>query len=281
MKITTRDEKVLAAIKSFGVTYEELKNMIDLSSDKDMIYVSGSLIDGFGNPHSDLDIFVVTHNVECIPAQFEYEDYKIKIITKGNQRFDIEYHDVNQVKNIIRRINEYDSNNVSDVEYMSQQKLDFLHRLLIGYPINNEMDFKKIKEKINVLNIQGAIIARRTREFRSHLMDCVGMLMIEDIDSAYEWSKRTFGKAIDVYLASYGETNVTEKWRFRKLKRTINGDQSIYETYVNYLNPNKVIEIKDKKEHIERILGYSNELVSNANIRMMRRKKEDVSKEKI
>lgn len=247
-------------IKAFNITTSELLEVIS-PEEKDIVYLSGSLIEGYGNKYSDLDVFIIKHDISNIDSQFRYEDFKIKLIYKGNSKLDFEYHEYSKVFNLIDFANSFDPDNLDSLENLSVDRIEFLHRFLVSIPIFNSEDYEIHKNNINKKNLYNALKYHRRRSFNAHLMDCHGMLENNDIDTAVFWSKQTLCDAIDVYLAAKGDTNTSQKWRLKRLERLdgVNSDLYIkFSELLNFCGRNE-----NKRSYIESVLEFSHHLITD------------------
>lgn len=51
---------------------EKILSKRNMISDDDIVYLSGSLVEGIGNKYSDLDIFVLSDNISCRDSEYDY-----------------------------------------------------------------------------------------------------------------------------------------------------------------------------------------------------------------
>jgi len=256
-----------AALQQFGVTNDHLLTMLQLDKD-DIAYVSGSVIEGFGNPHSDLDIFVIKNRIEHCEAQFRYSDYLIHIVHIHNTRFDIEYHSMEKVQTYLEIANSFNESSLECTENLNISKLDFLHRMRIARPLYGADRLLELQKAIPVEKVCACLKHWRIRSFNAHLMDCTGMLEIGDLDTCVMWARQTLCDAIDVCLAVHLDTNPVEKWRFRKLERIYGTDSEMYQRFRDLMT--RGVPFEERKAFIEEVLTFAGDVVMNAQLKTKR-----------
>lgn len=164
-------------LNQFQVTPNKLLDIMQLDP-RDVVYVSGSMVEGFGNPYSDLDLFVIKKKIDSVEAQFQYEDFRIQIVTLGNNRFDVEYHPYHKVEEKIRMAKTFDPADLNSLERLTVKRIDFLHRLRVSHPLYNETNWAGLVSQIPKEQVCAALKTWRLRSFNAHVMDCTGMLKV-------------------------------------------------------------------------------------------------------
>ncbi|RKD31744.1 hypothetical protein [Lacrimispora algidixylanolytica] len=108
-----------------------------------------SQMDGLGNKHSDIDLYVLTHSNTNVKCQWDYGITKISCPYINGVKFDIEYWEYDKVMQIIA-----DIHNKSLVLIEDRVKLTVLSRIYKGICIFG----KTIKEQINYEELRNYII---------------------------------------------------------------------------------------------------------------------------
>lgn len=258
---------VQTIFNNFKIDKRELLNMVSVE-EGDLAYISGSIVEGFGNPYSDLDIFVIKKTIENVEAQFIKDDFRIRIIVINNTRFDVEYHPMDKVLRYVSLTQQFNPTSHEEMDRLNLDIIDFLHRLRIAIPIYGEQQLKSLQSAISLENLCACLKNWQMRTYNSNLMDCKGMLDINDLDTCVSWARQTLCNAVDVCLAVNLDTNPSEKWRFRKLERLLGKNSSIYQNYQTYLL--KQVPEYQKKEYIEEILTFASDLVLNSQLQTWR-----------
>ncbi|KWX80174.1 hypothetical protein AMQ84_04660 [Paenibacillus riograndensis] len=251
-------------LKQFQVTEKQLLEQLQIS-DGDIVFVSGSVVEGYGNPQSDLDLFVIKESIEEVKAQFVYKDLRIQqIITNNNQRFDVEYHSVAKTLAYLELSRNFRADSLEDMEELDLKKIDFLHRLHLAIPLRASTKLKSLQEAINIVNVCSSLKNWKIRSYNAHLTDCLGMLQIDDLDTAVYWSRQTLSEAIDVLLALHFMSNPSDKWRFRKLADVAGAQSDIYMNYRRLMT--REVSLDQRKNYIFETLKYAGNIVLEAQL---------------
>ncbi|UZW14826.1 hypothetical protein OSC52_02980 [Clostridium pasteurianum] len=238
------------------------------------MYLSGSIIEGFGNESSDVDLYIIYNEMDKKDIINQIPDFGNTISDECDEfikyhfeydgkRFDCELWRIDQVIEIIEELNNIKSLNDSGHHIISTSKLEFLHRLKIGVSIYNSHNFNKIKKSVNFLYLNLYTVLQMMYMQDRILEDVQGALLSKDIGTSFFSAKKLLKYAIHSYLAYFGETNISEKWIYRKLKRysyNYNNDE-LLEKYLE-LQSTEYNELK-AEDFVNRVISFCNKLNSN------------------
>lgn len=206
--------------KRIGGSLEELLPRVGFSVHRDEILLTGSLIEGFGNVSSDIDIYVIGQNGDLRGCRQFYW-------TEANRWVDIQYFQAEDIQTLKRRV---ELNGSCAPDYWGHHAtatlddIDIYHRIVNGYKLNRllreiadpsspaylTLDHKVIQIELAITSI---IIAR------SRWLDAIGAATSGQFLQAQYVALIGFGHAIDAYLSLLGQTNPSSKWRLAKLNR--------------------------------------------------------------
>jgi len=121
-----------------------------ITTPDDVVFVSGSLVEGFGNENSDLDLFLVRAEGE------RTEDPRLVLATVGIEGTYVDYEVYNQANMaaISGRINGTDLLDLRSVWELPLDRIDLYYRTAVAQPAYNEAGLKQL---------QGASTARWRR----------------------------------------------------------------------------------------------------------------------
>lgn len=219
-----------------------LKGMFDRYNDE-IVYVSGSLIEGFGNRYSDVDVFILTDK-EFANLGFGDElnvnalDYKStnSIIIDGT-RFDVEVLSLTDVRKKIEKINQYThtpDNNVFQVMWFNY--VDILHKLMTGIPIFQQQKFNDLVETIDREKINKLISAMHLLKADGFLEDVRGTYEDKDCSTMYFTVHFMLHCLLKAYLSFRGYTNPNPKWIIRALNElSTEFDKKILTDYISII----------------------------------------------
>lgn len=231
----------------------------------DLIFLSGSIIEGYGNTRSDLDAFIVTEEKRINPMNGE----NIFIVMIDEQPVDIEYIAYDDLLSMIQDLNTMDFTDLNACLMFKYDvnELDLLHRFLIGKPIHNQEKFSSVLQLLRKEQLIRYLIRKRFNIYDNCLNDVMGAYESRDLPTAMFGVKALLNIGMDIFLASCGDTSVSEKWRSRRLLRYAGEDSEEYKTYISYHFRNVNSE-KDQGAFVEEIIEYTNELVEKVQDKM-------------
>lgn len=189
-----------------------------VTSDCETSYVSGSRVEGFGNPYSDVDFFLVTRARVSVLQQPAIQ---------GDHYVDCEYHswdDLLELSETFRQIHPEDCTD----RWPTDQELDLYYRTAIGLPVIGAERFLELQShfpKEIFPSIYSAVASARAETL---LWDAKGSIGCRDelrsllaARSAAEW-------ATEAMLAQHGEAYPNLKWRCVKAARRFGRSSKMY-----------------------------------------------------
>ena len=212
-------------------------------------FLTGSLVEGFGNILSDLDILVIVSNKS---------DYVLPPENSINKRVDVEVLEHAEVDSAVNHLNSMDISGKGFPGIMTEDELTVLHRLCIGIPFFNPEKARTIQESIDCTVLAKYITIYFQAHFRRMVEDAVGALQSEDFTTAFFNARSAFGYAVDAYLAFRGETNIRAKWRVKKL---LKHDPSLLETYWKFEASHVANTPEAITGYVKEVIRYSNDLL--------------------
>lgn len=221
----------------------------DIVSNQDVhsIYISGSIIEGFGNIKSDIDIFVITNkeprllennSINNVTLTLNKEDFLIQNSLIEGTRYDVEYHDINKIQRILNKIYHFTYNGEYVTNPLSYDEQDFLHRLKIGIPIYNENAFFQFKKNLDIYKLSLHKSAIYIDGFNNLYEDAYGTYESNDFGSCYIMLLKLIDATINGYISIFGETNPNEKWIYRMIKSYSikEKDETLMQAFIKFHN---------------------------------------------
>jgi hypothetical protein len=196
-----------------------------ITAPEDVVFVSGSLVEGFGNENSDLDLFLVRHEGEVTP------DPRLVLSTVGFEGAYVDYEVYNQANMAIiaRRINETDVTDFRAVWETSLDRLDLYYRTAIAEPAHNPDGLRTLQRRFD------RDVAARLLQAWAGLRSVVRLQEArESLDGGYApqalvAAQAAAAYAADSYLASQGEAYPNLKWRYEKIARRFGRESDLYQ----------------------------------------------------
>lgn len=244
---------------------------------EDIVYVSGSILEGFGNKSSDVDVFVIMDKQKMENAIMDNkEKEELSLITDHSiiynfihdgLRFDVEYWDRDYVLEIISKLEQVDLNTDYYRNRLNSAEIDFIHRLKFGKPVNSEVEFVALLKSVDLEKLNFVQFTEYSEYFSSYLEDIRGALESKDFLTVYILSHIILDVTINLYLSSKGETNPSSKWILRKLQRYISGENSEHYLMDNYLKfKSYTFNEETIEKHVLNLLNFTQRLNDNAQL---------------
>ena len=206
-----RDPAVQADLLRF-VPDEILENAI--------VFVAGSLVHGYGNATSDIDI-IALHRETDVDGHAEGIQEVVKVadgldVHVGEYRgvrVDLEVVRWQKISSVAAKLRE--GGTASSVpEYLRVT----LNNLKNGVPLARSDEFETLRDSFPWSTYTRMVTLENASRFQSTSEDASGGILGRDLGPAMLASKRALDNAADALLASLGNTNYRTKWRLRLLE---------------------------------------------------------------
>lgn len=215
----------------------ELRDRGLLPDDPLCVFLGGSIIRGWENAASDLDLYIVSddrwtgESVEFAAVGVEPDTVPVNAFYVGERRWDVEYWQSKQIDDLLNKVSwqAYDNGMLASHAFRPRD-IDLMERLLYAEPLAG---MAWIKERQQVLNDSALItylVSHRLNLSDIFVEDAVGQLRAGDTECAVLSARMAFGHAVDALLASHGEFGQSAKWRPRRF-HAITQDILSFEDY--------------------------------------------------
>jgi hypothetical protein len=201
------------------------------------VFVAGSLIRGWGNETSDVDIYIVTDSpwqsgsADPRPVQLRHGLVPVEIHHMDGRRWDVEYWQTAQVDELLAKVSWEEVNRGgTSARQMSWLENDFLERVSYGAALDGADYLGELARRRDASAFRSLMVARSLDYLDLSTEDATGQLDNGDVESAVIAAKLAFGNAVDALLASHGEFGHNEKWRARRM-RAVTPKELSFEDY--------------------------------------------------
>ncbi|MFD0884807.1 hypothetical protein ACFQ08_09630 [Streptosporangium algeriense] len=202
-----------------------------LPEDHRAVYLAGSLVRGWGNSGSDLDVYVVSAaprtapSTALAPVALTPDHVPVEVVHVDGVRWDIEYWTDSQVDQMFAKVSweEFDTNH-SVADLLTSHEMDFLERLGSAVSVTGEEWLAGRRTQLESSAIRSILVSRALNLSDLFVEDAVGQLKAGDVESAVLSAKLAFGYAVNALHVSCGEFGHSAKWRarrFRQVEQTI------------------------------------------------------------
>ncbi|WP_371640720.1 hypothetical protein [Streptomyces virginiae] len=186
------------------------------------VFEAGSLVRGWGNASSDVDLYVVSdepwtsdgasrHSVPLMPTDVLGEETFV-----GGMRWDMRYWTLSQVEQVLAKVT-WDVFKQGTVELVLRE-VQLLDRLTFGAAAGGHELLSDWRARVEASAFRSVLAARALNMADSRVEDAVGQLEAGDLDSAVLSARAAFQFTVDALLASVGECGPGEKWRARRVR---------------------------------------------------------------
>ncbi len=204
-------------------------------------FLAGSLVEGFGNESSDLDVLIVHPDGEqdaggdsSPSAVYDggADGPSIAMAYDGEIRADLETWATSRVQQIVGKLEGI----AGPGDVTLQRALDFgddelvlCHALTVGYPITGHAYLEQVRATCAAA-LPMVLVCRFLAFYTNAAEDAAGGLGSGDVRTARLTSQHALDHAVDAYLASRGATNPKPKWRFRRME--LLGEEALSDQYL-------------------------------------------------
>jgi predicted nucleotidyltransferase len=255
-------------LQQLYINAEEIIAGLVLPVEPYTLYLSGSVIEGYGNADSDLDVFVIyPEELPAIRTDYAIEAKSVSLEYTENWRLDIEAWTKEQVLDVAQRIQKCQLENIqeiitfSDVVAFSDNDIELAHRLRIGIPLLHEEHFQQLRQAFDFKKLARIIMQRRLTTYAGAQEDAAGAITSKQYGTALLTARASVQLAVDILLAAHGETNISNKWRFFKLEKLEDAD--LLQRYWELETPSLPRQ-EDVLDYARRCLNFSSQLVLQA-----------------
>lgn len=208
-------------LQSHGVTlegvYRRLADAVGVKPE-DVVYLSGSLLAGLGNLHSDIDAFIVTSRP--LPPSTVGDVFMLPF---EDTQIDLERWTPAAIEALFQRLETatraVGARDPRPAMQFTTRELEFLYRLSIARPLTDEARFAVLAARLDRERVAQVLFDRACVVGEAVHTDIAGFLHDGDEVSAFLAARHLVDLVADAFLASQGEINPGPKWRYRALHR--------------------------------------------------------------
>ena len=200
------------------------------ATDGDIVVLSGTLLEGFGNSYSDLDLYVIGEHLPTqgpdVPAsQVLREDGRVRRVNEtlkssSNVLLDIQYYTFQELETLSRSLNAlYHESRLGTRIFrktLHQDDEDLIHKLLTGTILQDasgSFDARKYFDPATFCFLKYRNEVGGYEEFR----DLIGSWMAGDLDTCLYNTRAYLVSQVTGMMFLAGSTNPRPKWFIRKL----------------------------------------------------------------
>ncbi len=251
-------------------TLREILALEDLGGRRrGVVYLGGSVVEGHGNPWSDVDVFVVGNLRPVGPDVKPGGVNTVSVHFYKGVRFDFEYWSPAHVRDLTRRLRSIQLGVTRSLTRTVFSYIEecFLHRLRTGRPLLNARGFRKWQSRFDFRKLALYQAQETVRHVDAMLEDACGMLEGGHLETAVFTAREMVAEAVDAYCHFRGETDPVKKWRLVHMARLPADDAhkvELHETYWRLQFPplGCVRDGAGARAYVEECVRFTNRVVS-------------------
>ncbi|MEV7192273.1 PqqD family protein [Streptomyces sp. NPDC093510] len=206
--------------------YEEVVRRYPRLAAAECVFISGSLVAGWGNERSDLDIFVIASRdrmSEVIPDSVDRigaggsVDHFDAMGTVGGFRADIEFWSEEHVDALIGKTQPRDEPYLGRAGEPDEVEQDLLYRISIGHALSGHDWLAERNRRIKASDFSMWLAEAYKVDGENQLDDLIGMIASNDVKSAVLMARDTYLSAVQAILAFQGDISPSKKWVAHRL----------------------------------------------------------------
>lgn len=239
---------------TYGLSTEKVLDIVP-TLDSDVVFLSGSIIEGFGNKGSDLDVYIISReNQNNIPRDVPFKEFpfgteytflgheiliSVMLITENNL-----IKLLSKVNTMLER---------KQVGSLDKKSIELYHRVYNGVAIKGMQNYQEYLGLLNIHIFSQSLHDNRTSYSENRQDDAIGALESGDIYTAFISARISLETAVEALLYLKGETNPSDKWLFRKLFKHFTPDEEWVKDFLNLYVGISDIPLQEKTKEMLRL----------------------------
>lgn len=203
-----------------------LRELALLPNEYDCIFEAGSIVRGWGNPSSDVDLYVITDRLwtsdtavsHSVPLSTPKVPCEERIV--DDTAWDIRYWTNAQVDEVLQRVSwdAFGGDVLGDFDDLSLKEIQLLERLTWAAPAAGDAWLHHRRLLVEQSAFRPLLMARALNHSDARVEDAVGQLKATDFASAVLSARAALHFSADALLLSQGVYGQNEKWLARRFQ---------------------------------------------------------------
>lgn len=266
------DDLIYLAALNKHISKKQILDTFGYGSE-DLIYVGGSLIEGLGNNYSDLDVFVLTKdlNNHDITADYKFSSTKVAFSRIEGINCDIEYWPLPVIEDLFTQFNQMDFSDTSvrvvnqlSIDTSADQLVSTVNRLINGVAIYNEEKVTQLIQSLKIEHFYRWMVRYYVNCVDNSFDDIIGNLEAGQYEVSVMVAREMCLALIRAYLYSKEIAIDRDKWIYPKLAKLAETDSQAKKvlkdfTYLYFQFP--LQEKEDYKNNVETMVRFSHKII--------------------
>jgi hypothetical protein len=209
-----------------GLDLDDLLRRLEVDPDRvAAAFVAGSLVLGWANVDSDIDVYLLCAEPVTPPAFTDVHTTRLSRpgvpvggLTVLGRDCDVEVWTLAQVDELVGLLTlAGQARSSSLLEGFSHFELDFVEKVSHGVPLRGAAVVARVRAAVRASAWENLLVARALDLSDIYLVDALGQADSGDPRSAVLSVKLAFGHCVDAVCAGHGSYGRSPKWRARRL----------------------------------------------------------------
>lgn len=192
---------------------DRLRVFLGVHHSENIVFVGGSLVEGFGNSMSDIDVISLGDSIpnnESFPSsQSIGEGHAIEVSTFEGTRVDTEITSQSKVEDLIASVGE----GVRHPASISYDDATLMNNIFVGLPIFRVKDASEWRSSLDWASWRDSLLRKCNLLYRGASEDTQGAIDSSNWWLAYYSSLQALDASVDALLIAAGSMSVRGKWR--------------------------------------------------------------------
>ena len=201
-----------------GVSLEEILELERLPAAAvrlETVFAAGSLVEGFGNSWSDIDIICIGDTIPMLGFVAQESGVLTSVHFHKGRRVDFEVWQPTVVRSAIQQLNSLEIPRDVNPPALSAVHVRLLHSVRTGTAAVNPDALSELRAHCR-FDVLSRYLAERSIFVMDNVFeDVCGMLEDNDLDSAVLLGRELAGLGVDALAHWRGNTNISKKWRIK------------------------------------------------------------------
>jgi hypothetical protein len=233
--------------------------------DDAIVYVSGSVVDGFGNAWSDVDVFAVVDRAPVGPHAQQASTNWTSQHLAGGRRYDWEFWRPEDVRALAERVDGLElgtGRHILGTAFLHIEQC-FVHRLRTGLPVLNRDGLDELRARFDFDRFAAFQSEEAIRWLDAHTEDLCGMLDAHDAETALPTARAVVETAVDAYCHHRGSTDPVRKWRVKHVAAL--GEPALADEFWRLAFPDAALrrDWEACRRHCEASIRFAERLVAS------------------
>lgn len=232
---------------------------------EDLVFFSGSIVEGFANRGSDLDVYVITKH-PIFPDDLQVrENYIGQEYTLLHTPIPVNVTVIDKANllSLIESINH--SITRRKIDFSEMRNIETYHRLLQGVPVQNTEQFRDLQGVLDPDGFARVCAFNRLKYSENRHEDAVGALESDDAWTAFLAARIALEKAVEALLFANGQSNPRDKWLLRKLFTVYDEQEPWVQQFLRlYIGQGDLLDAEERKRTTRSMVRLANQIRTKA-----------------